>query len=58
MDGVKIACQEILMRIQLMDGVKISYQTQEEIERIIRSTYHLGYADGQLEAEKKPIKIS
>ena len=46
------------MRIQLMDGVKISYQTQEEIERIIRSTYHLGYADGQLEAEKKPIKIS
>ncbi|MFV8828286.1 hypothetical protein [Alkalihalobacterium sp. APHAB7] len=39
MDGVKIACQEILIRLQLMDGVKISYQTQEEIECIIRSTY-------------------
>ncbi len=45
------------MRLQVIDGVKVSYLTQEEMERIIRSTYHLGYADGQIEAEKKEVKI-
>ncbi|WP_096200844.1 hypothetical protein [Bacillus sp. FJAT-45350] len=52
-ETAKISKDEILMRLKVLDGVDVSSVTKYEIERILKSVYRVGFADGQLEYEKE-----